>query len=75
MLYLRLCQHCELKKAKAKKSIVVKPILSSDYNSRCQVDLVDLQARPDREFRFLMVYQVYQVISLKFNSKAKNRIT
>jgi hypothetical protein len=41
-----------------RKSITVKPILSEDFNSRCQVDLIDLQARPDGEYKFLMVYQV-----------------
>ncbi|KAI1705864.1 KRAB-A domain-containing protein 2 [Ditylenchus destructor] len=51
-LYLSLCKVCELKKSKAKK-----PILSNNFNDRCQVDLIDLQARPDGEYKFLMVYQ------------------
>ncbi|KAI1712428.1 integrase core domain-containing protein [Ditylenchus destructor] len=56
-IYLSLCQHCEFKKAKVKKGLVVKPILSHDFNSRCQVDLIDLQARPDGDSKFIMVYQ------------------
>jgi hypothetical protein len=50
-----------LKKAKVKKSVVVKPIVSKDFNSRCQVDLIDLQSRPDGEYKFIMVYQVRYV--------------
>jgi hypothetical protein len=56
--YLKFCEHCELKRAKAKKGIVVQPILSANYLSRAQVDLIDLQARPDGEYKWLMVYQV-----------------
>jgi hypothetical protein len=26
-------------------------------NSRCQVDLIDLQSQADHEFKFIMVYQ------------------
>jgi hypothetical protein len=58
MEYVKLCEHCTAKQAKAKKSIVINPILSDAFNSRCQVDLIDLQSRPDREWRFVMVYQV-----------------
>ena len=35
----------------------LKPIISDDFNRRCQVDLIDLQSQPDGEFRFVMVYQ------------------
>ena len=52
-----VCNPCQLKKSKVKKSIVVKPIISDDFNRRCQVDLIDLQSQPDGEFRFVMVYQ------------------
>ncbi|KAH7721687.1 KRAB-A domain-containing protein 2-like protein [Aphelenchoides avenae] len=55
--FLSLCKECELKRAKVKKSIVVKLILSADFNSRCQVDLIDLQSRPDGDFKHLLVYQ------------------
>ncbi|KAI1722104.1 integrase core domain-containing protein [Ditylenchus destructor] len=54
-LYVSLCEGCESKKAKAKKGLVVKPIRSNNFNDRCQVDLIDLQARPDGEYKFLMV--------------------
>ncbi|XP_008181050.1 KRAB-A domain-containing protein 2-like [Acyrthosiphon pisum] len=40
-----------------KKGLVVRPILSSEINSRCQVDLTDMQAQPDKNFKFILVYQ------------------
>jgi len=41
----------------AKKVLVVKPIISSEMNSRCQIDLIDMQAQPDGEYKFILVYQ------------------
>lgn len=35
----------------------MKPIVSNHMNSRCQVDLIDMQSKADREYRFIMVYQ------------------
>ena len=42
-IYREFCQKCCLKKSKARKGVVVKPISSSNVMSRGQVDLVDLQ--------------------------------
>jgi hypothetical protein len=42
MLYLNLCKQCQTKHSAPKKGIVVKPMVSSELNSRCQVDLIDL---------------------------------
>lgn len=56
-LYLRLCEPCQKKLKSAKKGIVVKPLLSTEMNSRCQVDLIDMQSNPDGDFKFIMVYQ------------------
>lgn len=36
---------------------MVKPITSKDFNSRGQVDLIDMQSMPDGEFKWLLVYQ------------------
>ena len=58
MEYLKLCKECALKKGKAKKSVVVQPILSKEMNSRCQVDLIDMQAQADGDYKFILVYQV-----------------
>ncbi|XP_060876491.1 KRAB-A domain-containing protein 2-like [Metopolophium dirhodum] len=41
----------------AKKGLVVKPIISNELNSRCQFDLVDMQAQPDGNYKFILVYQ------------------
>ncbi len=60
MLFLNLCESCQLKKSKVRKGIVVKPIISDDWNTRCQADLIDMQSRPDGNFKFILVYQDHQ---------------
>lgn len=55
--YLRLCEICQKKQKILKKGIVVKPILHSELNSRCQIDLVDMQSNPDGDVKFIMLYQ------------------
>lgn len=35
--FIELCEECQLKKTKVRKSIVVKPMVSNHMNSRCQV--------------------------------------
>lgn len=57
MIYLNLCELCQRKGKTVKKGLVVKPIISSEMNSRCQVDLIDMQAQPDGNYRFILVYQ------------------
>jgi hypothetical protein len=43
-----MCEECQLKKRKiASKGLVFKPLLSKDFNSRGQVDLVDMQSMRD----------------------------
>ncbi|GFU78453.1 KRAB-A domain-containing protein 2 [Trichonephila clavipes] len=46
-----------MKHSAPKKGIVVKPMISSKLNSRCQIDLIDLQSYRDDEYKFIMVYQ------------------
>ena len=48
---------CQNKKGKKKKGVIVKPIVTIDANRRCQVDCVDMQNMPDRDFKYIMVYQ------------------
>ena len=55
--FLNFCEPCKQKQKGSKKGVVVKPIISSDFNSRCQVDLIDFQSHPDGKFKFIMVYQ------------------
>lgn len=56
-VYLLLCQQCQLKKKVKRKGLVVRPILTSEMNSRCQVDLIDMQSELDEDFRFILNYQ------------------
>ncbi|XP_050312883.1 KRAB-A domain-containing protein 2-like [Anthonomus grandis grandis] len=56
-LITRVSSGCQKKLKSAKKGLVVKPMVFSEMNSRCQVDLIDMQSHPDREYKFIMVYQ------------------
>ncbi|GFS60703.1 KRAB-A domain-containing protein 2 [Trichonephila clavipes] len=56
-MYIHLCEPCQKKQKDIKKGIVLKPTIFSEFNSRCQVDLIDFQSQPDREYKFIMVYQ------------------
>jgi len=56
-LYLALCEQCQLKEKTPKQGLVVSPILSHYMNSRCQVDLIDMQSEPDGYYRFIMNYR------------------
>ena len=47
------------KRSVAKKGLLVKPILSSEMNTRCQVDLIDMQSQGDDQYKFILVYQDY----------------
>ena len=42
ILFLKLCIQCQIKQKVPKKGIVIKPIISRELNSRCQVNLVDM---------------------------------
>ncbi|XP_039113481.1 SCAN domain-containing protein 3 isoform X1 [Hyaena hyaena] len=55
MLYLTLCRPCQQKHSKLKKVLTSNPI--KEVNSRCQVDLIDMQLNPDGEYKFIMHYQ------------------
>jgi hypothetical protein len=57
-LFKEQCEECQLKKRRtASKGIVVKPIISKEFNSRGQIDLIDMQSFKFNDYRFLMVYQ------------------
>jgi hypothetical protein len=58
-LYKSVCEECQLRRKNPSKGVVVKPIVSKDFNSRGQVDLVDMQSMPDGNYRFIMNYQDY----------------
>ena len=59
-VYLNSCSECQLQKCKNElKSTVTKPIRTSEFASRSQVDLIDLQITHEvnRPYNFLMIYQ------------------
>ena len=57
-LFKSYCEQCQLKRKRTRtKGVVVKPILTDDFNSRAQVDLIDMQAMPHRSYRWILVYQ------------------
>jgi hypothetical protein len=57
-LFKELCEECQLKKRKlASKGRVVKPIVSNAFNSRGQMDLIDMQSLSYNDYRYIMVYQ------------------
>lgn len=56
-LFLDLCEPCQQKRNSERKGNVMKHIISTDLKSRCQLDIIDFQSRPDEDFKFLLVYQ------------------
>jgi len=56
-VYLKMCETCQKKHSMPKKGLIVKPILHNEMNSRCQIDLIDMQSNPDNGFKYIMVYQ------------------
>ena len=60
-IFVSYCELCQLKKAKKPlKSLVVKPIASSSYLSRGQVDLIDFSTtfpEENQPYKWLLVYQ------------------
>ncbi|XP_041357602.1 KRAB-A domain-containing protein 2-like [Gigantopelta aegis] len=58
ILFKSMCIECQRKrKQTATKGIVVKPILSKDFSSRAQVDLIDMQSKCQGQHKWIMVYQ------------------
>ena len=65
-IFLQSCEECHLRKSKKSiKSLVVKPISSTRFLPRCQVDLIDFRDISDEHnksesgirFKWLLVYQ------------------
>ena len=56
-LYKSTSDECQLRRRGQFKGVVVRPILSSSFNSRGHVDLVDMQSMPDGIYRSMMNYQ------------------
>ena len=57
-LFKSLYVQCQKKRKRcATKGVTIKPILSKDYGSRAQVDLVDMQSCAKGKYKWIMVYQ------------------
>ncbi|XP_041347189.1 KRAB-A domain-containing protein 2-like, partial [Gigantopelta aegis] len=57
-LFKSMCIECQRKRKRTTtKGIVVKPILSKDFSSRAQVDLIDMQSMCQGQHKWTMVYQ------------------
>ena len=53
--FLKLCEHCALKKERSELSkLIIKPVRSSDFSSRGQVDLIDYQSVPDSGYKWVI---------------------
>ncbi|KAK4297539.1 hypothetical protein Pmani_030050 [Petrolisthes manimaculis] len=61
-LFKSLCQECQKKrKQPMTKGVVVRPILTKEFSSRGQVDLIDMQSMPSgSNKKWIMVYQDHQ---------------
>ena len=74
--YCVVCQ--EKRKCPKTTGVVVKPILSSEFNSCGQIDLVDMQSSPQGQFKSMMVYQCHLtkfVILRPLSSKRSAEVT
>ncbi|XP_060845447.1 KRAB-A domain-containing protein 2-like [Rhopalosiphum padi] len=54
--FLSVCAICNSKQG-ANRKLVIKPIVTKDFNERGQVDLVDFQSTPDGKYKWIMNYQ------------------
>ena len=48
---------CKEDKTPSSKGLVVKPIVSKEFDSRGQMDLIDMQSLSYNDHRYIMVYQ------------------
>ncbi|KAK6178643.1 hypothetical protein SNE40_011172 [Patella caerulea] len=57
-IFKSYCQECQKKRKRPKtKGVVVRPILTKEFASRAQVDLIDMQSMAQNSFKWIMVYQ------------------
>jgi hypothetical protein len=57
-LFKSLCVECAKKRKRhATKGVVIKPLLTNDYGSRSQVDLIDMQSMVKGSYKWIMVFQ------------------
>lgn len=65
IMYLNLCSVCDKhyttpiskKNVQLDNEVVATPTLIDETNMRCDIDLIDMQSRPDEQWRFVLVYR------------------
>ena len=58
VLFKSYCSECQKKtKLPSTKGVAVRPILSSEFNSRAQIDLIDMQSAAHNSYKWILVYQ------------------
>ena len=80
MIYLNLCETCQKKSSMKKKGLVIRPMISNEMNSRCQIDLIDMQSQADKDYKFIFVYQDHltkfvQLHPLKTKTKTAEEVS
>lgn len=55
MIYLNPRELNQKNNITTKKGSIVKQIIYLVMNSRCQIDLIDMQTQPDGNYRFILV--------------------
>ena len=53
-MYLAACATCDEKRKRPRKGMVVKPIVSEDFNTRAQADLICFESVKDRDFKYIL---------------------
>ena len=48
------CLTCFEKTRSTRSGVVIRPLLSQDFNSRVQIDLIDFQSSAYRQFNFIL---------------------
>ncbi|XP_047492001.1 KRAB-A domain-containing protein 2-like [Penaeus chinensis] len=57
-LFKSLCEECQKKRKRPMtKGVMLRPILSKEFASRGQVDLIDMQSMPRSNFKWIVMYQ------------------
>ena len=56
-IFYRCCSVCLLNKRCPGKAESIRPIISKTFNSRGQVDLIDMQSTPIRGYKWILQYQ------------------
>ena len=57
--FVDLCEPCEQEKSGVKRGVVVKLMVFPKFNSRGQIDLIDMQAQADGEFKFIFLSLIH----------------